>query len=731
MTNTKNNPKSSTGPSRVDGRLKVTGAAKYSAEYEVAGLVYGVLVGSTITKGTIKSIDTKKAENAPGVLVVITHFNTPVVPGYVPDKGKPEPAKGPLRVFYDDKILFNGQPIALVIADTFERAQFGASLVKAEYVEDKHITSLTDHLDKGFTPPEIFGMTPEYTRGTASAWNTAPFKLEHEYIIPSEVHNPMELHACIARWDADDKITIWTKTQGVKETQSEICAFFKLPPANVQVNSKFVGGAFGSALQVWSHEVAAIIGAKVVKRPVKLLLARQDMFTSVGYRPHTWQKIGIGATADGKLVGITHTAVGQTSAYEDFAEFPTGVSRYLYACPNVDTHYKVVSLNVGSPIWMRGPGEATGTFALESAMDELSYQLNIDPIELRMRNYAETDPQSNKPFSSKFLNEAYQMGAEHIGWKDRSQKPGSVTKDGWLVGYGVSGGVFGADREPATVKATMMADGTLILQTAVSDIGPGTGTAMVAIASETMGIPAEKIRFDLGDSSYPDAPQQGGSTIASSVGSAVYLACMDLKEKFKKLTGYDDKTTLHDPVIKLDYTKILKQHNLPQLQVVTDSKAGSEVDKYQMYSWSVHFVVVHVHPATGVVKVDKVACVADSGRIISPKTARSQIIGGAVMGIGMALTEETVFDHRYGRLVNNNFADYHVPVNADIPQIEAIFVNKPDPYINPIGAKGMGEIALIGMAAAVANAVYNATGKRIRTLPITPDKLVEMELELS
>jgi xanthine dehydrogenase YagR molybdenum-binding subunit len=722
--NVKNNPKSSTGPSRVDGRLKVTGKAKYAAEYEVKGFVYGVLVSSTITKGRIKSIDIKKASQAPGVLAVITHFNAPAVPGYQPEKGKPEPEKGPLKVFYNDKVIFNGQPVALAIADTFERAQFAASLVKTEYIEDKHITSLTDHLDKGISPQEAYGATAEYTRGAAEGWRSAPVKLEEEYIIPSEVHNPMELHGCIARWDAADKITIWTKTQGVKETQSELAAFFKLPPENVQVNSKFVGGAFGSALQVWSHEVAAVIGAQVVKRPVKLSLARQDMFTSVGYRPHTWQKIGIGATADGKLVGISHHAVGQTSSYEDFAEFPTGVSRYLYACPNVDTHYKILSLDVGSPIWMRGPGEATGTFALESAMDELSYQLNIDPLELRMRNYAETDPQSNKPFSSKFLDEAYKMGAEHIGWKNRPQKPGSLTKDGWLVGYGVSGGVFGADREPATVKATMMADGMLVLQTAVSDIGPGTGTAMIAIASEVMGIPADKIRFDLGDSALPNAPQQGGSTITSSVGSAVYMACTDLKEKFQQLIG--NGGTDHP-----DYVNTLKQHNLPQLQVVTDSKAGAEVDKYQMYSWSVHFVVVHVHPTTGVVKMDKVTCVADSGRIISPKTARSQIIGGAVMGIGMALTEEAVFDHRYGRLVNSNFADYHVPVNADIPQIEALFVNKPDPYINPIGAKGMGEIALTGMAAAVANAVYNATGKRIRTLPITPDKLVDMDLELT
>jgi xanthine dehydrogenase YagR molybdenum-binding subunit len=527
----------------------------------------------------------------------------------------------------------------------------------------------------------------------------------------------MELHAITAQWDAADKITVWDKTQGVKDTQTNIARLFNVPVDNVQVNSKFVGGAFGSALQVWPHEVAAIIGAQVVKRPVKLLLSRADMFTSVGYRPLTWQKISIGATTGGKLVGITHDAVGQTSTFEDFAEGPTDISRSLYACPNVNTTNKILSLDVGSPTWMRGPGDATGAFALESALDELSYKLNIDPIELRLRNHADTDPETGKPFSGKNLKEAYRLGADGIGWKNRSQQAGSVTKDGWLAGYGMSGGVFGADREPTTVKATMMADGMLIIQTAVSDIGPGTATAMVAIAAETMGIAPEKVRFDLGDSSLPPAPQQGGSTITSSVGSAVYMACNDLKEKFQQLIGNGGEN-------KPDYAKVLKQHNLNQLQVITDSKAGSEVDKYAMYSWSVHFVSVLVHPSTGVVKLDKVVCVADSGRIISPKTARSQVIGGAVMGIGMALTEEAQFDHRYGKLVNNNFADYHVPVQADIPQIEAIFVNKPDTNINPIGAKGMGEIALIGMAAAVANAVYNATGKRIKNLPITPDKLV-------
>ena len=707
--NNENKPSSSYGMSRVDGRLKVTGGARYSAEYKLPGLTYGVLVGSTVTKGVIKSIDIKQAQRVPGVLAVITYFNSPKVPGYQLGPSKPEPDKGQIKVFYDRKIRFNGQPIALVIADSYERALHGASLVTAQYVTEKHNTKLTDNLKNAFAPHD----DAEYKRGTPDAWKTAPVTIEQEYLLPSEVHNAMELHAIVARWDADDKITVWDKTQGVKDTQSNIAQTFKIPVENVQVNSKFVGGAFGNSLQVWPHEIAALMGAKVVNRPVKLVLSRADMFTSVGYRPHTWQKIGIGATADGKLVGISHEAVGQTSTYEDFAEGPADVSRQLYACPNVYTSNKIASLDVGSPVWMRGPGPATGTFALESALDELSYKLNIDPIELRLRNYADTDPETGHPFSGKNLSDAYKMGVENIGWSDRSPKPGSVTKDGWLVGYGMSGGVFGADREPASVRATMLADGTLVVQTAVSDIGPGTATAMVSIAAETMGIPINKIRFEMGDSSLPPAPQQGGSTITSSVGSAVYLACKALKEKFQQLAADQP-----------DYVKVLKQNNLPKLEVVTDSKAGSEVDKYAMYSWSVHLVKLMVNPATGVIKLDKITCVADSGRIISPKTARSQIIGGAIMGIGMALTEEAVIDHHYGKVINDNFADYHVPVNADIPQIDALFVNKPDTNINPIGAKGMGEIALIGMAAAVANAVYNATGKRVRELPITLDKLL-------
>ena len=708
-------PSSADGLSRIDGRAKVTGAAKYSAEYKLPGMTYGVLVGSTITKGTIASIDTKAAGNAPGVLAVITYLNSPKVPGHQKAKNpaKPEVKSGPIKVFNDNVIVYNGQPIAVVIADTFERAQYGASLVKVTYNKAPHDTKAPKDLSKGVAP---WG-GKDFTRGKPDAWRSAPVKLEEEYILPTETHNPMELHAIIARWDSDDKLTVWDKTQGVQATRGDIAKAFKLKPENVQVNSKFVGGAFGSALQVWPHEIAAILAAKVVKRPVKLVLSRPDMFTSVGYRPYTWQKIGIGATADGKLVGITHEAAGQTSSYEDFAEGPINVSKALYACPNVTTRYKLVSLDVGTPTWMRGPGEATGAFALESALDELSYKLKIDPIKLRVINYAKTDPDSGKPFSSKYLDEAYEMGAKQIGWDNRKEQPAAVKKDGWLVGYGMGGGMFGAYRDSATVKAVMRADGTLLLQTAVSDIGPGTGTAMTLIAAKEMNISPDKVVFEMGDSSLPNAPMQGGSATTATVGGAVYDACRDLRQKFQTLMG-------NGGADKPDYAKVLKEKNLPSVEVTVAASLGADAQKYSMQSWSVHFTRVLVHPTTGVVKIDKVVSVADSGTIISPKTARSQVVGGAIGGIGMALMEDAVIDHRYGRYVNNNLADYHVPVNADIPQVEALFVNKPDPHINAMGAKGMGEIALIGMAAAVANAVYNATGKRIRELPITPDKLI-------
>jgi xanthine dehydrogenase YagR molybdenum-binding subunit len=697
---------------RVDGRLKVTGGAKYSGEYEVPGLTYGVLVPATITSGTVTTIDTKAALRAPGVLAVITPFNAIKVPGYQPEA--PTRIKG-LKLFNDTQVYFNGQPIALVIADTFERATHAAGLVKAIYQSQSHETNFHKNIDKGVSPQN----NKDYVRGDVNAYKNAPVKIEQEYMLPSEMHNPMELHVTTAYWTGDDKVTLYTKSQGVISSQRAVANAFQLDPKNVQINSRFVGGAFGSSLRTWPHEIAAIQAAKMVKRPVKLTLTREQMFTLVGYRPLTIQKIGLGATADGKLVGISHESHSQTAVYEEFTERSVNVSRFLYDIPNVNTIYKVVPLNVGVPAPMRGPGEATGSFALESALDELSYAVNMDPIELRLKNYAETDLEKNLPWSSKYLKECYQKGAERIGWSNRAAKPGTNRDGEWLVGYGIGCGAFGAYRSRALAKIKLMPDGSVNIKSATSDIGPGTGTSMVLIAADILNIPAKKITFELGDSSFPVAPTQGGSATISSVGSAVHDACIALKQKLNALAG-----KLEDSNDDVDYAKVLSQNNLPFLEITQESNPNDESKKYSMYSFSAHFAQVYVHPLTGVVKIKKVVAVVDAGKIVNHKTASSQMIGGAVGGIGMAMTEEAVFDDRFGRYVNGNFADYHVPVNADIPQLEAIFIDRPDPIINPIGTKGIGEISLIGVAPAIANAVYNATGKRIRELPITPDKLI-------
>jgi len=460
----------------------------------------------------------------------------------------------------------------------------------------------------------------------------------------------------------------------------------------------------------------------------------------VGYRPYTVQKISLGATREGKLTAITHEANSITSFYEEFTEGSVNISRLLYACPNVTTRYRVYPVNLSTPTWMRGPGEATGAFALECALDELSYELNMDPVELRVRNYAETDPERNRPYSSKFLREAYQLGADKIGWKERNSKPMSMKEGEWLVGYGMGTGVFGAGRGNAKALARIYADGTLLVQSAVSDSGPGTATSMTKIAADTMGLPAAKVNFELGDSSLPPGPTQGGSTTTSTLGSAVYDVCISLQKKLAELASKSDSlknrsfeelvfangnvALKSEPSIKISYSDLLRQNNLNQLEITEESKGNDAMKNFVAYSYSVHFVKLLVHPATGVVKIDRVVTACDAGKIVSAKTAESQVIGGVVGGIGMALMEEGVIDSRFGKWVNNSFADYHVPVQADVPHIEALFVNKPDPILNPIGAKGMGEIALIGFAAAVANAVYHATGKRIRQLPITPDKLI-------
>jgi xanthine dehydrogenase YagR molybdenum-binding subunit len=733
------------GLNRVDGRLKVTGAATYSAEYNLPNMSYAVLVGSTIAKGRISSIDTRAAERAPGVLAVITHLNSPKVPGFTPtgkDPSQPQTVGGRLKVFNDNKVRFNDQPIAVVVADTFERARFAAGLVKAQYAQEKHITDMA--AAQPFVPTQARqnpkSGVADYQRGTADAYKTGAVKLESEYVIPTEVHHPMELQAITAHWEAPDRLTIYDKTQGTLATRRDFAKEWNLPEENVKVIATFVGGAFGNALHSWPHESAAIIAAKKVNRPVKLMLTREQMTTMVGYRPHTWQKIGMSATPDGKITAITHEAVGQTSSYEEFTESTVQQTRMMYTSPNVNTRYRIAALDVSTPIWMRGPGEATGAFALESAMDEMAYLLNIDPMEFRLRNYTAQDPEKNLPWSSKFLKECYQMGAERIGWSKRQLKPSSVRDGEWLIGYGMGVGTFGAHRGSSKANARLLPNGTVLLQSAVTDIGPGTGTAMTQIAADTLGLAPDKIRFEWGNSDFAQAPTQGGSAIVNTVGPAVQEACLALKEKLRTLAGAGNAafssarkediafadgylTLTGNAAARVNYADLLRQADGGM--VTAESKPqGEDNKKFSMYSFSVHFAEVRVNPLTGEVRVSKLVSCADAGTIVNQKTAGNQMKGGAVGGIGMALMEHAMIDDRFGRYVTKDLADYHVPVHADAPAIEVAFVNQPDLHVNNLGTKGIGEIAIIGVAPAIANAVFNACGKRVRELPITPDKLI-------
>lgn len=730
---------------RVDGKEKVTGAAKYSAEYDLPGLVYGVLTESTIAKGTIESIDINPAKNAPGVLAVITHLNLPDLPAYA--NAAAEALKQPgtrrgYRVFTDNIIRFSGQPIALVVADTYERARHAASLIKASYKKEEHLTDLESAEQK--SKPLEGNAYRDYTRGNPDAWKQADVKVEATYTMPIEVHNPMEIHGITVAWEGNDKVLVYEKTQALRNTQQNIMRVFGLEEKNVRVITQFIGGAFGSAFNTWPHAIAALIGARQVGKPLKLMLTRSQMFTMVGYRPQAIQKLQLGASRDGKLIGITHEATAMTASYQEFTEGIVNGSRSMYACPNVFTRYKVFPLNLSQPTWMRGPGETTGAFALESAMDELAVALNIDPIQLRLINYAETDAERNKPYSSKFLKEAYELGATKIDWNSRNPQPRSMTEDGWLVGYGMASGIFGASRGGAKVAARLQPDGTLILQSGVTDMGAGTSTSMTKLASDTLGIPAAQIRFEMGDSNFPPGPAQGGSGTTSALGTAVHNVSLNVKKKLAELVK--DNATFHTATIhdlkpehitlenghivlisdktkKLSFADALKAAGLKELEVLEDSQRNPMND-HAAFSYAVHFVKVKVHPVTGITRVDRVVCAVDAGKIVNEITAESQIIGAAVGGISMSLMEEGVVDHRYGKWVNNNFADYHVAVNADVPKIEVLFVNKPDPILNPIGSKGMGEVGIVGFAAAVANAVYHATGKRIRELPITADKLI-------
>jgi xanthine dehydrogenase YagR molybdenum-binding subunit len=732
--------------SRVDGPAKVTGAARYSAEFTAPALAHGYVVSSAVAKGRITAIDTAAALAAPGVLEVFTHENRPRTAWFsyrYQDEVGP-PGK-PFRPLYDDAVVYSGQPVALVVAESFEAARHAASLVRVSYKAEAHETDLANKLGEAYEPPKKRTgiLPPPKPRGdAAAAYAAAPIQVSGAYWAAYEHHNPMEPHATTVVWEGGGKLTVHDKNQGVQNAQSYVANVFGLSTEDVRFVTPFVGGGFGSGLRPQYQLFLAMMAALKLERSVRVVLTRDQMFTHV-YRPNTFQTVKLGAGRDGALRSIQQEAVAGTSQFEDHQEVVVNWTSGLYHCDNVALGYKLAKLDTYSPGDMRAPGAPLGLFAAESAMDELAYAAGVDPVALRLANYAERDENDDKDFTSKELRACYQVGAERFGWSRRDPKPRSMRDGRELIGWGMASGAWEAQMMQTSARAVLAADGKLELSCATADIGTGTYTILTQLGADAFGLRMEDVTAKLGDSTLPASPVQGGSWTAASAGTAVQLACEAVrgmlfgyarKAKGSPLAGADrDAVSFSGGRIELtaDPSRFVTIADAMQAggvdRIEAEETASPDPDtqkRFTGYTHSAVFVEVRVDEDLGVVRVTRVVDAVAAGKILNPKTARSQVVGGIVWGIGMALEEETLPDHNLGRFMNHNLAEYHVPVNADIQGIEVVFVDERDTKVSPIGVKGLGEIGIVGTAAAIANAIFHATGKRMRDMPITIDKLL-------
>jgi xanthine dehydrogenase YagR molybdenum-binding subunit len=732
--------------SRVDGRAKVTGSAKYAGEFNASGLAHASVFTSTIAKGRIARIDVSEALSVAGVIDVLTHQHRPPMAsadsGYKDDVA---PEGSPYRPLYDDRIWFSGQPIALVVAEEPEIARFAASLVRVEYGKEAHVTDLHRQRHAAIAlaspaNPAENPFAPPKPRGTAEqAFASASARHRGEYYVPIEHHNPMELYASTVIFERDGKLTIYDKTQGVQNVQRYVCSVLDMKPDDVRVMSPFVGGGFGSGLRPQFQVVLAALAARVLKRSVRLVLTRQQMYV-LGYRPAMIQQIELGANAGGTLDAITHDAVTVTSQYEDFHRQETGWSGLLYKCANAKYTHKLARLDLATPCDMRAPSATPGAYALECAMDELAVALKLDPLELRLRCYSDRDQHTDRPYSSKSLRDCYRQGAAAFGWDKRNPEPGAMRDGTELVGWGMATGVWEALQVPIAVRIVLAANGHAEVSCATSDIGTGTYTIMAQVAADMLGLPIDNVTIKLGDSTLPQSPVEGGSWIAASVSNGIATTADAMREELLRLAKQMPNSPLEDATpdeVTLAEGKLVNKRDASRAVSIADAMRHGAVDRIEQeksttfaddgsHAHNTHsaiFAEVKVDEQLGVIRVTRIVSAVAAGRILNTKTASSQIIGGVVWGIGMALHEETLVDHNFGRIMNANIAEYHVPVNADVHDIQVIFVDESDDIVNPLGIKGLGEIGIVGVAAAIANAIYHATGKRVRDLPITLDKL--------
>ncbi|MGX1306289.1 xanthine dehydrogenase YagR molybdenum-binding subunit [Amorphus suaedae] len=725
-----------TAQRRIDGRAKVTGSATYAGEFAAPDLLHGVAVSGAIARGRIRAIDISAAEAVAGVVRVFTHENRPQEDWFTSDfKDMVAPDGTPFRPLRDDRIQFSGQPVALVVAEDFETATYAAALVKVDYELQPHQTDVTAVTGQAYDPDDGEG---DIVRGSAeNELAKAPSKVDNRYRIAIEHHNPMEPHATTVAYEGPRTLTVYDKTQGARNSADLVVNVFGLAEDKVQVLSPFVGGAFGSGLRPQYQLFLAVMAALSMERSVRVTLTRDQMFT-LGYRPDTLQRVALGADRDGRLTSVIHDALAGTSRYEDFTETVVDWSGLLYRCADVRLAHRLTQIDTVTPLDMRAPGGATGMYALETAMDELAYEVGLDPVELRLRNYAERDQNEDKPFSSKELKACYRQGAERFGWSKRTAAPRSMREGRELIGYGMATGCWEAMMFPTSARAALRADGMLEVGTATADIGTGTYTILTQIAADAFGVSMDQVEVRIGDSRLPKAFVEGGSATAASAGSAIVKACEALKEELvqaaRRIEGSPLANVGSEQVVFSggSLRRAADTSEAVSLEAIAEAagrEMSVEVDfspddsPNSGYAHSAVFVEVRVDEEVGVARVTRVVSAVAAGRIINPKTARSQILGGVVFGLGQALHEEAVIDHALGRFVTHHLADYHVPAHADVADIDVVFVEEHD-ELNPLGVKGVGEIGVVGTAAAVGNAIFHATGVRVRDLPITVDKIL-------
>jgi xanthine dehydrogenase YagR molybdenum-binding subunit len=727
--------------SRVDGPLKVSGKAHYSADVAIAAATHASIFHSTVASGRTAAIDTRVAEAAPGVLAVLTHRNMPHM------KRLPWSHLHPQGQTYlplqDDKIHYAGQPVALVVAETLDQAAYAGTLINITYESEQSVVFEPQMASGAIEPPQRMWPLSSAVGDADKAIAEAVVKIDRTYTMSDRHHNPMEPHATLAVWEEDGTLTLYDSTQMVVGTKKIASLVLGIPEEKVNVVCEFLGGGFGGKSWSWPHTLLAAVAAQVVKRPVRLQLTRAQMYAMVGHQPATVQTITLAAGRNGKLTGIRHDSVNPTSVFDDYVEYAAMASRHLWRAPGgISTSHRVVHVNRNTPVVLRAPMEAQGHFALECAMDELAYATGVDPVELRLRNDTDTDPYSGRPFSTRALRRCLTEGAARFGWDKRTSEPCSMRDGGYLIGQGVAAAVYTHWRWPGKARVTLNSEGSALVEAAAHDIGTGTYTIMAQVAADALGLRPDRVTVRLGDTRLPESHPAIGSATAANASSAVMLAARAAREKAvalaltgrdapfagaapENVVSADGGVSLSTKNLNITYAELLARNRLSTLVGEADYNPIEEANGAKaIFSFSALFAEVRVDPDLGIVRLNRFVGAYDAGKIINPKTARSQAIGGIIWGVGQALLEQSETDPHLARFLHQNYSGYLVPTNADIPHLDVIFAGEFDAEASPLGAKGLGELSAVSVAPAIVNAIYHATGKRIRDLPVTVEKLL-------